>query len=104
MKLLRRPPVAVAAALGTVYLVWGSTFLGAAVAVRSLPPLAMLSVSYLIAGGILYAWSVRPGVRAADRPGPRQWRPAPTVGGLLLVSDTGLVTWALHRGLDTGLA
>jgi drug/metabolite transporter (DMT)-like permease len=64
----------------------------------------MLSVRYLIAGGILYAWSVRRGDRAGDRPGPRQWRAAATVGGLLLVFDTGLVTWALHRGLDTGLA
>jgi drug/metabolite transporter (DMT)-like permease len=104
MKLLRRPPVAAAAALATVYVVWGSTFLGVAVAVRSLPPLLMLSIRFLVAGAILYAWSVRRGDRVGDRPGLRQWRAATIVGGLLLVVDTGLVSWAVHRGLDTGLA
>jgi drug/metabolite transporter (DMT)-like permease len=104
MTLLRRPSVAAAAALAAVYLIWGSTYLGVAVAVRSLPPLLMLSLRFLIAGGILYAWSVRRGDRVGDRPGFRQWRAATIVGGLLLCVDTGLVAWAVKRGLDTGLA
>jgi drug/metabolite transporter (DMT)-like permease len=104
MTLLRRPPVAAAAALATVYVIWGSTFLGVAMAVRSLPPLLMLSLRFLIAGGILYAWSIRRGDRVGDRPGLTQWRAATVVGALLLVFDAGLVTWAIDRGLDTGLA
>jgi drug/metabolite transporter (DMT)-like permease len=104
MTLLRRPRVAAAAALATVYVIWGSTFLGVAMAVRSLPPLLMLSLRFLIAGGILYAWSIRRGDRVGDRPGLRQWRAASIVGGSLLVVDAGLVAWALNRGLDTGLA
>jgi drug/metabolite transporter (DMT)-like permease len=102
--LLRRPPVAVAVALAAVYLIWGSTYLGVAVAVRSLPPLLMLSIRFLVAGGVLYAWSVRRGDRIGDRPGFRQWRAASIVGGLLLCVDTGLVAWAVHRGVDTGTA
>ena len=61
-----------AAALATVYLVWGSTYLAIAVADRTLPPLLMLSVRFLVAGGLLYAWSARRGDLAAERPGRRQ--------------------------------
>jgi drug/metabolite transporter (DMT)-like permease len=64
----------------------------------------MLSIRFLVAGGVLYAWSVRRGDRVGDRPGFRQWRAASIVGGLLLCVDTGLVAWAVHRGLDTGMA
>jgi drug/metabolite transporter (DMT)-like permease len=104
MTLLRRPAAAAALALAAVYVIWGSTYLGVAVAVRSIPPLLMLSLRFLVAGAILYAWSVRRGDRAGDRPGLRQWRAASIVGGLLLFVDTGLVAWAVKRGLDTGLA
>jgi drug/metabolite transporter (DMT)-like permease len=99
MSLRRRPLVAAAAALAAVYLIWGSTYLGIAVAVRSLPPLLMLSLRFLVAGGALYAWSARRGTR----PTVRQWRAAFVVGGLLLFVDTGAVAWAEQRHLDTGL-
>jgi drug/metabolite transporter (DMT)-like permease len=96
--LLRRPLVGAAAALGAVYVIWGSTYLAIAVAVRDLPPLLMLSLRFTIAGGILYAWSSR----GARRPTRANWRAAFVVGGLLLVVDTGAVAWAEQR-LDTGL-
>ena len=89
--------VKLAAALAAVYLVWGSTYLAIAVADRTLPPLLMLSVRFLIAGGLLYAWSARRGDLAAVRPGRRQWRAAALAGGLLLVVDTGGVAWAEQR-------
>ncbi|HEY8317096.1 MAG TPA: EamA family transporter, partial [Gaiellaceae bacterium] len=86
-----------AAALGIVYIVWGSTYLAIAVADRTLPPFLMLSVRFLIAGVLLYWWSARRGEVAAERPGRRQWRAAAIVGGLLLVVDTGGVAWAELR-------
>ncbi len=86
-----------AVALITVYLVWGSTYLAIAVANRSLPPLLMLSVRFLIAGALLYGWSLWRGDVAAERPGARQWLSAAVVGGLLLVVDTGGVAWAEQR-------
>jgi drug/metabolite transporter (DMT)-like permease len=86
-----------AAALGIVYVVWGSTYLAIAVADRTLPPFLMLSVRFLVAGALLYWWSSRRGEVAAERPGPRQWRAAAIVGGLLLVVDTGGVAWAELR-------
>ena len=42
------------AALGIVYVVWGSTYLGILVAVRTLPPFLMASIRFLIAGGLLF--------------------------------------------------
>ena len=86
-----------AVALVTVYLVWGSTYLAIAVANRSLPPLLMLSARFLIAGALLYGWSLLRGDVAAARPGKRQWLAAAVVGSLLLLIDTGGVAWAEQR-------
>lgn len=85
-----------AGALGIVYVVWGSTYLAMAVADRTLPPLLMLSVRFLVAGALLYAWAARRG-ELAVRPGARQWRAAAIVGVALLVLDTGGVAWAVQR-------
>jgi drug/metabolite transporter (DMT)-like permease len=92
--------VKLAAALATVYLVWGSTYLAIAVAERSLPPLLMLSARFLVAGALLWVWAGR---RERVRPARREWRGAAVVGGLLLVVDTGLVALA-ERGVPTGIA
>ena len=56
----------VAAALGIVYVVWGSTYLAIAVADRTLPPLLMLAVRFGLAGALLYGWS-RGGATCAGR-------------------------------------
>jgi drug/metabolite transporter (DMT)-like permease len=89
--------VKLAAALGIVYVVWGSTYLAMAVADRTMPPLLMLSVRFLIAGALLYAWAARRGETAGGPPGRRQWGAAALVGSLLLVVDTGGVAWAVQR-------
>jgi drug/metabolite transporter (DMT)-like permease len=92
-----------AGALAIVYVVWGSTYLGIAVAERGLPPLLMLSIRFLIAGALLYAWAHRRGEVAAERPGRRQWGAAALVGGLLLVVETGALAFA-EKHVATGLA
>src|SRR5262245_65621885 len=86
-----------AAALGAVYIVWGSTYLAVAVTNRTLPPLLMLSARFLIAGALLWAWSAWRGHLRAARPGPRQWGAAALIGGMLLVLDTGGVALAEKR-------
>lgn len=96
----RRP--AVWAALVAVYLIWGSTYLGIEVASRTFPPLLMLSLRFLIAGGLLYAWTIRRGERDADRPGWRQWRAAAIVGAGLLLVGNGAVAIAVGS-VDTGV-
>ena len=89
-----------AVALATVYLVWGSTYLAIAVADRSLPPLLMLSVRFLIAGGLLYAWSAWRGDLAAERPGRRQWGAAAVVGSCCSSSTPAASRSAEQRVAD----
>lgn len=78
-------------ALGIVYVVWGSTYLGIKIAIGSLPPLGMLGIRFLVAGVVLLAflrW------RGAPMPTARQWGASAVVGLLLLGGGTGLVTLA----------
>jgi drug/metabolite transporter (DMT)-like permease len=95
----RRSPAAVALALGTVYLVWGSTYLAIRVTDRTLPPLLMSSVRFLIAGVALYAFAAR----GRARPTGREWLAAAIVGAALLLVGNGGVAWAETR-LDSGFA
>ena len=96
----RRSPAAVALALATVYLVWGSTYLAIRVTDRTLPPLLMSSVRFLIAGAALYAFASR---GRARRPTAREWLAAGIVGAALLLVGNGGVAWAETR-LDSGFA
>jgi drug/metabolite transporter (DMT)-like permease len=93
----------VALALLTVYVVWGSTYLGIRVAIETLPPLLMSGVRFLTAGALLYAFSIRRGDRAGDRPGRAQWRAAAVVGGALLLCGNGGVAWG-EQYVASGLA
>src|SRR6188472_597993 len=95
----RRSPAAVAFALGTVYLVWGSTYLAIRVTDRTMPPLLMSSVRFLIAGTALYVFASR----GRARPTLREWGAAAIVGAALLLVGNGGVAWAETR-LESGLA
>ena len=95
----RRSPAAVAAALATIYLVWGSTYLAIRVTDRTMPPLLMSSVRFLIAGTALYAFASR----GRARPTLREWMAAGIVGAALLCVGNGGVAWVETR-LESGLA
>src|SRR3954465_8284409 len=88
----------IAIALGTVYVVWGSTYLAIAVADRTLPPLLMLAVRFGLAGGLLYVWSAWRGDVAAARLGRREWTASAVVGGLLLFVRPGGLSSSRARG------
>src|SRR6184192_239535 len=68
-------------ALGTVYLLWGSTYLGIKFAIDTIPPLLMGSLRFLVAGGVLYAMAARGGRGRQDRLGASQWGAALLLGG-----------------------
>lgn len=82
---------AIWAAMITVYIVWGSTYLAIMFAVESIPPFLMAGVRWLTAGVILYLWR-----RLAGDPRPKliHLRSAAIVGILLVVGGNGLVSWA----------
>src|ERR1700694_6027870 len=89
-----RPPARVWLALGTVYLLWGSTYLGIKYAIDTIPPLLMGSLRFLVAGGVLYVLAIRTGDKRADPVGARQWIAALLIGGALLVGGNGGVILA----------
>jgi len=89
-------------ALGVVYVVWGSTYLGIDLAVRTIPPFLMASMRFLVAGPLLYAWATRRGDRN-DRPTVRHWLSAALVAAPMLAVGNAAVGWA-EQTLDIGTA
>ncbi len=87
-------------AFATIYLVWGSTYLGMRVAVETMPPFVMAAGRFLLSGVILYSLLRWRGVPAPTRP---QWVQSAIIGTLLLVGGNGLVAWALHD-IPSGIA
>jgi drug/metabolite transporter (DMT)-like permease len=86
------------AALGVVYVVWGSTYLAIDLAVETLPAFLMLAVRFFVAGAVLYAFSSR----GAERPRLVHWRSALAIGGALLLLGNGGVAYAVQH-VDTGV-
>lgn len=88
-----KPPstTALVIAFATIYIVWGSTYLGMRVAVETMPPFTMAAGRFLIAGALLYGF-VR--LRGAAAPTARQWRDNAVIGTFLLLGGNGFVAWA----------
>ncbi len=97
------PPAPTAAAVrlafGTIYIVWGSTYLGIRVAVSTIPPFLMAGCRFLVAGTLLFIYLK---LRGAPWPTARQWRINAGIGVLLLLGGNGIVGWA-EQFLPSGI-
>jgi drug/metabolite transporter (DMT)-like permease len=82
------------AALWTVYIVWGSTYLAIRVTVETLPPLLAMGVRFLMAGLIVYTILVIRRGREGVRVSPRQLRSCFVVGTLFFLFANGMVAIA----------
>jgi drug/metabolite transporter (DMT)-like permease len=89
------------AALFSLYIIWGSTYLGIRYAVDTIPPMLMTSGRFLVSGVIMYAF-LR--IRGAANPTPRQFWNAGLVGVFLICGGNGFVTVAEHTGVASGIA
>ncbi len=76
-----------------LYIVWGSTYLGIAVAVDTISPFFMAATRFLIAGLVLLGWSVARQGRSFSPPTRREWRDSAIVGALLLGGGMGMVAF-----------
>ena len=83
-----------------VWLVWGTTYLGIRVALEAIPPLAMASARFLLAGALMFGLGR---MRGAPRPTFAQWRNSAWLGVLFFAVGNGAVVWAEQR-LASGTA
>ncbi len=98
-----RSPVLLVAALVTVYVAWGSTYLAVRVMVRDMPALLGSGTRALTAGVLLAAVLAALGGRHRLRVTRRELAGCAVVGVLLPVGGQGLVTVAEDRGAPSGL-
>jgi drug/metabolite transporter (DMT)-like permease len=82
-------------ALGTVYLVWGSSFLFTKIAVGSLPPALFSGIRFATAG-ILLALIARFWRGSALPRRALEWRHVIVVGFFMVFVSNGLNTWAMR--------
>ncbi|MBI4747224.1 MAG: EamA family transporter [Acidobacteria bacterium] len=87
-------------AFAAIYLIWGSTYLANRFAIETLPPFVMAGVRFLIAGGLLFGWSMW---RNRERLTLAHWRSATIIGALLLLVGNGGVVWS-EQFISSGLA
>ncbi len=78
--------VRIGAAMGLLYIVWGSTYLAIRIGVETIPPLLAAGLRFAVAGVILLPLAVR------ARPTRRQLAGSSVLGCWLLVGGPGLLT------------
>ena len=87
-------------ALLLVYVVWGTTYFGLSVALKTMPPLFMNTSRFLAAGLLMLALARWQGTAL---PTVRQWRNSALVGGLMVLLAMNLVGFAQKLGIGSGL-
>lgn len=87
-------------ALVLVYIVWGTTYFAIGLAVKSMPPLWMNGLRFMLAGAVMLAWGL---ARGEKMPTALQWRNAALVGGLMVFVSMNLVVFAQKQGIGSGL-
>ena len=93
-------PAAIAFALASVYVLWGSTYLAIRFALESYPPFLLGAIRMALAGAIMYA-VLR--ARGEARPTGRQWRTLWVLSIWMVLLSNGLVNLA-ETEVGSGLA
>lgn len=91
---------AIVIALLSVYIIWGSTYLGIKIAIETFPPLLMAGIRFTIAGALLYGYVI---VKERKHPKLIEWRDTTIIGTLLLLGGNGLVVIA-EQSIPTSIA
>ena len=89
-------------ALGTVYLIWGSTYLGIELAGETIPPLFAAGVRFLAAAGLMLGFTAWRRGRGVLRVSGRELASCTLVGALL--PGANAILFVAERHVPTGLA
>jgi len=93
-------PLAVAAALAAVYVLWGSTYLAIRFALAGYPPFLLGAIRMALAGALMYVVLRR---RGATPPTAKQWRALWLLSIFMVLLSNGLVNLA-ETQVGSGLA
>lgn len=89
--------------MAIIYVVWGSTYFGIAIAIETMPPFLMAAIRFAIAGALLLAWDLLRNPAARRLPTRRQLLDSFIVGGLLLGIGNGFVVFG-EKTVPSGIA
>ena len=89
--------------LAVLYTVWGSTYLGIAVAVETIPPFLMAAARFALAGVLLLGWVAVRRPESFRRPTRRELIDTSIVGALLLGGGMGMVAYG-EQTIPSGIA
>jgi drug/metabolite transporter (DMT)-like permease len=98
--LLSRSHIGIVAAFAALYVVWGSTYLAVAEAVRTMPPFLMMGTRS-VAGGVILLLCAR--LAGGGMGTPRSWGRAAIYGAFFFVGCHGVLAYAQQR-TPSGLA
>jgi len=90
----------VAAAFAAVCIIWGSTYVSIALAIKSVPPLMMAGMRFSASGIILFAWALATGEKVQPL---ASFAKSSLAGVLMLGIGTGALIWS-EQYLPSGLA
>src|SRR3954454_10533722 len=89
-------------ALGTVYLLWGSTYLGIEIAGETIPPLFAVGTRFLAAAALMFAFTICRRGAGVVRVTRRQLLSCALIGALL--PGANAILFVAERHVPTGLA
>jgi drug/metabolite transporter (DMT)-like permease len=88
---ISRHSLGVAAGFATIYLIWGSTYLAVALALKSLPPFFLMGSRSVVGGLVLLLWVA---LRGGSLGSLATWRSATVCGFFFFVGCHGVLAYA----------
>lgn len=98
--LARNPKALIIAAFAAIYIIWGSTYLGILLAIKTIPPFLMAGARFILAGGLLLLYGIVKGEKLPDR---KSLFKISFSGVLMLFLGNGAVVYC-EQFLPSGLA
>ncbi|MDF2385211.1 EamA family transporter [Nostoc ellipsosporum NOK] len=92
--------MAVIAAFGAIYIIWGSTYFAILFAIKDIPPFMMAAIRFITAGLLLFTYARLRGEKAPDLLSASRISAA---GILMLFMGTGAVAWS-EQYISSGIA